>query len=112
MPIGYYCNKSSFLSELRKYLLSFGFESTNSIHILQGIYLLGEPTYLASSREVVEAARFMSSFPIALKFDRHVGSGAVEIPVKFQGNTIIIIPNVATSRLHEILRHDVRQLSE
>ena len=35
------------------------------------------------------------TFPIALKFDRHIGSSA---------DTIILTSNLATSRLHEIWR--------
>ena len=30
--------------------------------------------------------------PVALKFDRHLGSSAAEMPVKFQSNMIIITP--------------------
>ena len=30
------------------------------------------------------------SFPIGLKFDRHLGGSTAEMPVKFQSNTIII----------------------
>ena len=37
------------------------------------------------------------TFPITLKFDRHLG-GAAEMPVKFQSDTIIITPNLTTSR--------------
>ena len=44
----------------------------------------------------------VDTFPIALIFDRHLGSSAVEIPVKFQNDTIIIASNLAASRLHEI----------
>ena len=41
---------------------------------------------------------------IALKFDRHIDSSSAEMPVKFQRDTIIITPNLATSILHEIWR--------
>ena len=51
-------------------------------------------------------------FSIALKFDRHLDSSTAEMPVKFQSDTSIIEPNLAASRLHEILRQDVRPLSE
>ena len=44
------------------------------------------------------------TFSIALKFDRHLGSGAAEMPAKFQKDIIIITPNRADSRIHEILR--------
>ena len=39
---------------------------------------------------------------IALKFDRHIGSSATEMPVKFQNDTISITSNLAASRLREI----------
>ena len=41
---------------------------------------------------------------IALKFDRHLGSAAAEMPVKFQSNWKSQNPNLAASRLHEILQ--------
>ena len=41
---------------------------------------------------------------IALKFKRHLGSSAVEMPVKFQSYVINITPNIAVSRLHETWR--------
>ena len=41
---------------------------------------------------------------IALKFDRHLGSTAAEVPVKFQSDWKCLNPNLAASRLHEILR--------
>ena len=44
---------------------------------------------------------------IALKFDRHIGSNAAEVPVKFQSDRTILNINLAASRLHEILRKDV-----
>ena len=44
---------------------------------------------------------------IALKFDRHFGSIAADVPVKFQSDTTILSTNLVASRLHEILRKDV-----
>ena len=44
---------------------------------------------------------------IALKFDRHIGSTAAEVPVKFQSDRTILNTNLAASRLYEILRKDV-----
>ena len=44
---------------------------------------------------------------IALKFDRHIGSTAAEVPVKFQSDRTILNTNLAASRLNEILRKDV-----
>ena len=46
----------------------------------------------------------IQTFPIALKFDRHLGSSAGKMPVKFQSDTIIKTSNLAASSLHEILR--------
>ena len=40
----------------------------------------------------------------ALQFYRHLGSVAAEVPVKFQSNWKSLNPNLATSRLHEILQ--------
>ena len=44
------------------------------------------------------------TLPIALKFDKHLCSCAAEIPVKFQSDAVLIIFNLALSRLHETLR--------
>ena len=44
---------------------------------------------------------------IALKFDRHIGSHAAEVPVKFQSDRTILNTNLAASILYEILRKDV-----
>ena len=38
------------------------------------------------------------TFPIALKFERHLGSSAAEMPIKFQSDTIIITPTLMASR--------------
>ena len=54
----------------------------------------------------------VQAHPIALKFDRHIGNSADEMPVKCQSDGIIIKPNLAASSLHEILREDVLPLSE
>ena len=50
--------------------------------------------------------------PIALTFDRNLGSAAAEVPGKFQSDCKSLNSNLAASRLHEILRHDVRPFSE
>ena len=49
---------------------------------------------------------------IVLKFDRHLGSAAAEVPVKFPIDWNSLNPYLAASRLHEILREDVRLLTE
>ena len=46
-------------------------------------------------------------FPIALKFDRHLGNGAAEKPVKFPSDTIIIKSNLAAQIFYEILHQEV-----
>ena len=59
---------------------------------IPGLYsLLPQDLVKSRSREI----RIVSS-PIALKFDRHLGSTAIEMPVIFQSNTIII-----TSKSHD-----------
>ena len=52
------------------------------------------------SREI----RIIWTFPIALKFDRHLGGSFADMPVKFRVDMIIITSNLAGSRLHEIWR--------
>ena len=59
--------------------------------------LLQEPVKSRSRKIRVQ------TFPIALQFDRHHGSSAAEMPVKFLSDTIITT-NLAASRLHEICR--------
>ena len=49
---------------------------------------------------------------IALKFDRHLGNAAAEVPVKFENDWKSSNPNLAASSLHEILQQNVRPLSE
>ena len=46
------------------------------------------------------------------EIDRHLGSCAAEVPVKFQSDWKSLNPNLAASRLHKILQYDVRPLSE
>ena len=42
--------------------------------------------------------------PIALKFDRHLGNAATEVPVRFQNDWNSLYIDPAASRLHEIWR--------
>ena len=44
------------------------------------------------------------TFPIALKLNKHLGSSAAEMPVKFQSDAIIIVANLADSIIFEILQ--------
>ena len=39
-----------------------------------------------------------------MKVDRHVGSSAADVPVKFQSDLTILNTNLAASRLHEFLQ--------
>ena len=57
---------------------------------------------IARSREVSKPPDLGLDFPIALKFDRHLGSSPAEMPVKCQRDTIITTPNLASSRHHDI----------
>ena len=49
---------------------------------------------------------------VVLKFDRHLGSAAAEVSVKFQSKWKSLNSNLEASRLHEILRYNVRPPSE
>ena len=44
------------------------------------------------------------NYCIAFKFDRHIGSIAAEVPVKFQSDRTILNTNLGAPRLHVILR--------
>ena len=44
------------------------------------------------------------TLPIALKFDKSLGSSTAEMPVKFQSDTIIETPNLSPSTLLGIWR--------
>ena len=47
---------------------------------------------------------------IDLKIDMHLDSTVAEVPVKFHSDWKSLNPNRVASRLHEILRYDVRPL--
>ena len=66
-----------------------------------GLHLLSGRTSYRKISGGLEAARFLFTFSITLKLDRHLGSSVAELPAKFQSDTIIITSNLAT---HEILR--------
>ena len=51
-------------------------------------------------------------YRIVLKFDRHLGTDAADVPAKFQSDCNNVNSNPAASRLHEILRKEVHLLSE
>ena len=68
-----------------------------------GQYSLSCKTYYRQISWILEAARLFYNDHIALKCDRHLGSAAAEMPVKFQSDWKSLNPNLATSSLHEIL---------
>ena len=70
--------------------------------ILQALYSLSGRTFCRKISWSLEATRFM--FRLFQIFWNFTGSSAAEMSVKFQGDTIIITPDLAASRLHEILR--------
>ena len=39
-----------------------------------------------------------------MKFDRHIGSSAADVPIKFRSDKIIQTAHLSASRLREILR--------
>ena len=81
------------------------FELIQIWRILQGLYSLSGKTSYRQISWSLEAARLsVINDRFALKFDRHLGSVAAEVPVKFQSNWKSLNLNLATSRLHEILR--------
>ena len=41
---------------------------------------------------------------MAPKFDRHLGSTAADVPLKFKNDWKSLSPNLAASKLHEILQ--------
>ena len=41
-----------------------------------------------------------------MKFDRHLGSTAADVPLKFQSDAIVWATSLAASKLHEIFRKD------
>ena len=65
--------------------------------------LSGKASYRQISRSL-EAARFgCFNGRLAMQFDRHLSSGAAEVPVKFQSDWKSLNPNLAASILREIL---------
>ena len=68
----------------------------------QGLYSENGKTSYRQISWSLEAARL--DVIVALKFDRHLGSAAAEVPVKFQSYWESLNPNLAASRLHKVLR--------
>ena len=79
----------------------------------RGLYPLSGKTshsQISLSPEAVRLCVRMISF--ALQFDRFHVFAAAEGPVKFQSDWRSLNPNLADSKLHEILRKDVLPLSD
>ena len=71
----------------------------------QGLYSLSGKTSYRQISWSLEAARLDVAMVVSLwNFDRHLGSSAAEVPAKFQSDWKSLNPNLAASRLHEILR--------
>ena len=47
------------------------------------------------------------NYSIALKFHRHIGSGAAEVPVNFKIEQTILNTNLEASRFCEIFQQDI-----
>ena len=73
------------------------------IRILLGLYSLSGKMSCRKISWSIEAAG-LDVIMIALKFDRHLGNAAAEVPVKFQSDCKILNPNLVASRLNKILR--------
>ena len=78
----------------------------------QGLYSLSGRTSYRKISWSLEVARLDYNDSIALKFDRHLSSAAADVPVKYQSDWKSLNPNLSVSSLREILRWDVRPLSE
>ena len=79
-------------------------ETERSTYWQQGLYWLGTdllPQDLVESRSR-EIGYYNNG--TALKLGRHLDSAAVEVPVKSQSDWKSLNPNLAASRLHDILR--------
>ena len=101
------------------YLCSGNYFTGKTAHLYQ-YSLLGRGPLFTKQTDVLSQYLVKSrsreirvyTIPIALKFDRHLGSIAAEMSGKFQSDTIILTSNLGALRLHEIWRWDVLPLSE
>ena len=64
----------------------------------QGLYSIA-----AKSRNVSKPRDWLHNDRITLKFDRHLDSAVVEVPVKFQSDWKSLNPNLGSPGLHETL---------
>ena len=93
---------------------SYGYDCHNVSEVILGLYSLSRRTDVLPHDLGKSRSREIGCYNdhIALNFDRHIGSVAAEVPVKFRSDWKNLNPNRAASRIHEILRYDVRPLSE
>ena len=87
------------ISRLRGFVRSCDKTSSAILNPPQGLYSLsGRTSYRKISWSLKSRSREVrvQTFPIALKLDRHIGSNAAQMPVKFQSDTIMITSNLFT----------------
>ena len=91
------------------YIISFSLTHVTNLPVKSGLLDL-HWTFIHEAGGLWEFVKSRShkipsfTFPITLKFDRHLGSAAANIPVKCQSDTIIINFNLPASRLHRDLK--------
>ena len=74
-------------------------------HVRPGPVLISDKASYRKISWILEAARLAIEIIVSLWFDRHFGSIASEVPVKFQSDRTILNTNVAAAfRLCEVLR--------
>ena len=76
-------------------LISFILPSTGPLFIKR-TGVLSQDLVKSRSREIR-----VKTFPSALKFDRHLGSSAAEMPTKFQSDTIIATSSLAAYQVRK-----------
>ena len=69
-----------------------------------GLYSLSGKAFTANLVETRSREIGWYDGRIALKFDRHLGTDATEVPVKFQSDWKRFNPNLTASKFREILR--------
>ena len=76
----------------------------SSSQAILGRYSLSGMTSYRQIPWSLEAARLDAIMIVALKFVRHLGNAADEVPIKFQSDWKSLNPDLAAARLDEILR--------
>ena len=94
-------------------VLAPSYECPSASERVLGLYSLsGRITYRKISWILKAVKLGFKLFQTALKFERPHSNSAVEMPVKFQSDMIIMISNLTALRLREIWRQDFLSLSE